>query len=313
MEQVPDKDIPFKGLAYISAACRYRNFTLASQALHVTPSAVSKKIAQVEARLGIELFARCPGGLEPTEAALALAAAFDRASGMLASTLEELRPKSGSRTLRVAAPASFAMRWLMPRLWDFSRQHQDVCIDVIPTHASTPLASVDFDVAITQVARNTAPRDSVHLISERLGLLAHPALVRHRRGARARNLADMALIESESRPGELEAWTARVAGKVRLSRERKRYPHFYIALEAALAGQGAVVGPLITLSDMIARGHVAEPLPELRVSGDDIVALRGEARRGVRDGKVFTDWLVGQARDAGEHRETAARLADRTA
>lgn len=297
MEHAHGKDIPFRGLAFVAAACRYKNFTQTSQFLHVTPSAVSKQIAQIEARLGVILFERNANVLEPTEAALTLSDAFNKASGMLTATISELRPEAASRSLRVAAPTSYAMRWLMPRLWDFSRQHQDIRIDVVPTHASTPLSSIDFDVAIRQVTRNTAPRDSVQLFSERLGLLAHPSLFRRRSGARARSLADITLIESESRPGELDAWTARVAGKVRLSRERRRYPHFYIALEAAVAGQGAMIGPLITLSDMLTRGQLTEPLPELRISGDDIVAISGKGRSGLADSKAFVEWLVGQCRD----------------
>lgn len=298
MEKAIGKDIPFKGLAYIAAACRYKNFTLASQALHVTPSAVSKKIAQLETQLGMILFERSAKGLAPTEAAEALAAAFDRASGMLAATIEELRPKSAARSLRVAAPTSFAMRWLMPRLWDYSRQHRDVSLDVIATHAATPLVEIDCDVVITQLPRNTASRDCVPLISERLGLLAHPALFKRRKGGRSRCLAGVALIASESRPGELEAWIARSDGRVKLSEERRRYPHFYIALEAALAGQGALVAPLVTLSDMIARGQLIEPLPELRIPGRDIVACYPPGRGIQKDGEVFVEWLAGQARDA---------------
>ena len=298
METEHAKDIPFNGLSFVSAVCRYKNFTSASQALHVTPSAVSKKIAQVEARLGMILFDRRAGGIEPTEAARALAAAFDRASDQLAAAIEDVRPQAGTTTLRVAAPTSFAMRWLMPRLWHHARRHPGVCVDVIPTHAVTPLSAVAFDVAI----RHTAVRDDAEggalLMSEQLGLLVHPSLLEGRKRAGNGALSEIALIESQSRPGELDAWSARLAGRVRLSRERRRYPHFYIALEAALAGQGAVVGPLATLSDLIRKGYLAEPLPEHRLPGADIVAFAASKHRDRPAERDFIAWAADQARQA---------------
>lgn len=298
METANKKNIPFKGLSVVSAVCRHKSFTAAARELHVTPSAVSKKIAEVEAQLGLILFSRQAGVAEPSETACILASAFDQASDMLAAVIDEVQPQSPETTIRVAAPTTLAMRWLIPRLWHLLRQHPHIRVDVIPTHSSTPLPSIDYDVAIRQSRSERFPEDAIHLFSEKLGLLAKPALVSKIRNQRKIDLSTIALIASESRPRELENWIAQSRRHVRISKERRCFHHFYIALEAALAAEGAVVGPVITLSEVISRGDLIEPLPEYRIRGPEVFALHAPGRR-PRDAELkFIRWLCDQSKDA---------------
>ena len=305
MEASARKKIPFKGLAVVSAVCRHKSFTAASRELHVTPSAVSKKIADVEAQIGLILFDRQSGAVEPNETALALARAFDQASDMLAAAIDEVRPRDPETTIRVAAPASFAMRWLIPRLWHLSRQHPDIRVDVIPTHAVTPLASVDHDVAIRQAEPDMRPAASVTLFSERLSLLAKPVLLSNTRGRRMPDLSEITLIASDSRPGELDAWISHNCRRVRLSRKRRCFPHFYIALEAALAAEGAVVGPLVTLSDLITRGDLIELLPDHRIAGPEIIAFPSAGQHNRAPVVKFIEWVRKQGAEAARQRTEA--------
>lgn len=298
METARKKSIPFKGLSVMSAVCRHKSFTAAARELRVTPSAVSKKVAELEAQLGLILFSRQSGIVEPSETAFILAGAFDHASDMLGAVIEEVQPQSPETTIRVAAPTTFAMRWLIPRLWHLLRQHPHIRVDVIPTHSSTPLPLIEYDVAIRQSKSDRHPEDAIHLFSEKLGLLAKPALVSKIRDQRKVDLSAVALIASESRPRELENWIAQSRRQVRLSKERRCFHHFYIALEAALAAEGAVVGPVITLSEVIMRGDLIEPLPEYRIPGPEVFALHAPGRR-PRDAELkFIRWLCDQSRDA---------------
>lgn len=300
MEMAKKKLVPFKGLSVVSAVCRHKSFTAAARQLHVTPSAVSKKIAEVEAQLGLILFSRQAGIAEPSETAFILAGAFNQASDMLAAVIDEVQPQSPETTIRVAAPTTFAMRWFIPRLWHLLQQHPHIRVDVIPTHASTPLPSIEYDVAICQSKSECLPEDAIHLFPEKLSLLAKPALVSKVRNQRKIDLSTVALIASDSRPRELENWIAQSRRQVRLSKERLCFNHFYIALEAALSAKGAVVGPVVTLSEVIMRGELVEPLPEYRIPGPEVFALHARGRR-PRDAECkFIRWLCEQSKDASQ-------------
>jgi len=66
------RDIDLKTLRLLVAVCDHRNMARAAEQAHIEPSAISKRIAQLEADLGTPLLLRSRRGVEPTPAGLAL-------------------------------------------------------------------------------------------------------------------------------------------------------------------------------------------------------------------------------------------------
>ena len=66
------RDIDLKTLRLLVAVCDHRNMARAAEQEHIEPSAISKRIAQLEADLGTPLLLRSRRGVEPTPAGLAL-------------------------------------------------------------------------------------------------------------------------------------------------------------------------------------------------------------------------------------------------
>ena len=81
-------------------AARTGSFKAAAEALHITASAVSHRIAGLERTLGAKLFERGPRGVGLSPAGTALAATTGHAFGDLSRALA--RQSSGSRRLRVS-------------------------------------------------------------------------------------------------------------------------------------------------------------------------------------------------------------------
>lgn len=65
-------DIDLKSLRLLVAVCDHQNIKLAAQQEHIEPSAISKRIAQLESTLGTTLLLRGRRGVQPTPAGLAL-------------------------------------------------------------------------------------------------------------------------------------------------------------------------------------------------------------------------------------------------
>nr|WP_306806106.1 LysR family transcriptional regulator [Caballeronia sp. BR00000012568055] len=61
-----------KTLRLYVTVCEHQNIARAAQEAHIEPSAISKRIAQLETSLGVPLLARSRRGVEPTAAGLAL-------------------------------------------------------------------------------------------------------------------------------------------------------------------------------------------------------------------------------------------------
>ncbi|MEX3982229.1 LysR family transcriptional regulator [Paraburkholderia sp. EG287A] len=66
------RDIDVKTLRLFVAVCDQRNIARAAEEAHIEPSAISKRIAQLEADLGVPLLSRSRRGVEPTGAGVAL-------------------------------------------------------------------------------------------------------------------------------------------------------------------------------------------------------------------------------------------------
>lgn len=66
------RDLDLKSLRLLVSACDFQNIRLAAEHAHIEPSAVSKRIAQLEETLGTKLLARGRRGVQPTPAGLAL-------------------------------------------------------------------------------------------------------------------------------------------------------------------------------------------------------------------------------------------------
>ncbi|MFT4067959.1 LysR family transcriptional regulator [Paraburkholderia sp.] len=66
------RDIDLKTLRLFVAVCDHRNIARAAQEAHIEPSAISKRIAQLESDLGVPLLSRSRRGVEPTGAGSAL-------------------------------------------------------------------------------------------------------------------------------------------------------------------------------------------------------------------------------------------------
>ncbi|MEY8875704.1 MAG: LysR substrate-binding domain-containing protein [Leptothrix sp. (in: b-proteobacteria)] len=66
------RDLDLKTLRLVVAVCDHQNIARAAEQAHIEPSAISKRIAQLEASLGTSLFTRARRGMQPTPAGLAL-------------------------------------------------------------------------------------------------------------------------------------------------------------------------------------------------------------------------------------------------
>src|SRR5579859_6329739 len=109
------------------------SFSAAGRALNIGQPAVSKTIAQLEARLNVRLLMRSTRGLSPTEAGQSF---FDRARRAIEEAEEAEQAARGAGAsltgrLRVCAAVTFARLHVVPRLPKFLAAHPALIMDVV--------------------------------------------------------------------------------------------------------------------------------------------------------------------------------------
>jgi DNA-binding transcriptional LysR family regulator len=125
--------------------------TAAARRLGISQSAVSRAIAQLEARVGVLLFERAGARLAPTADALAFNASLDPLFDAL-SRLDRERWSRGREALRVVAPPTLSHHFLPRRIASFLALHPEqlIHLDVIASDALvTAIAEGRFDLGLT--------------------------------------------------------------------------------------------------------------------------------------------------------------------
>ena len=125
------------------------SLTRAAHALHVSPSAVSKVVARLEARLGVTLLRRSARGLSLTDEGEAY---YGRARAILRD-IEEAEDLVASRRrprglLRINCNVPFAEHCLVPILPAFLERHPGLAVDLVETDQPVDLVRTQTDVAI---------------------------------------------------------------------------------------------------------------------------------------------------------------------
>jgi len=120
---------PLNALRVFEVAARTGSYAAAGAELGLTHGAVSRQIAALESWLGQRLFVRMGRRMVATPAASAFAVEVSLSFDRVITAAEACGRLDARRILRVSAPTTFAMRWLIPRLDRFHADRAEVGAD----------------------------------------------------------------------------------------------------------------------------------------------------------------------------------------
>lgn len=140
----------FDGIVEFVAVAQTHGFSSAATKLGVSTSHVSRKVAQLEASMGVALVARTTRSVKLTGAGevyfqrcLSLMNGLEEANQVVSGTQVEL-----TGVLRVSGGGDFAERFIAPALMDFAKAHPKLTIDMDLNPTLSNLLEDGFDFAI---------------------------------------------------------------------------------------------------------------------------------------------------------------------
>jgi DNA-binding transcriptional LysR family regulator len=195
-----------------------RGFSAAAPALGLTPSAVSKLVTRLEARLGVRLLQRTTRALRLTEEG----EAFYVSARRIVGEIETLESEIGARRdmprglLRVTVSVAFASHQLAPIVAEFLERHPAVQLELLPSDRVIDIVGEGIDVAL-RIGRLADTSFMARKIGEDKRLIcAAPAyLARHGAPTRPEELATHACIGSGRERVYLDRWPFRIDGQLR--------------------------------------------------------------------------------------------------
>ena len=136
-------------------ACRHGSYSEAARELHVTHSAVSQRIRQLEEALGLTLFERQGNRMVPTSGGLRLQAGLKSAFLEMNAALASIQTRRKDTEITVSLLPVMAARWLVPRLSRFRARFPHINLHIKTGQSLANFKSDGVDIAFIDVGRLT--------------------------------------------------------------------------------------------------------------------------------------------------------------
>ncbi|HEY0295014.1 MAG TPA: LysR substrate-binding domain-containing protein [Bordetella sp.] len=301
---------PLNALRAFEAAGRLGSFKEAAAALHVTQGAVSQHVRLLEAWLGAPLFERHNRRVALTAAAKAYLAEIGPLFEQLSqATARYGVPATVSRTLSVNAPATFTLRWLVPRLAKFRIEH--VGVDVKVETSNEPVESLKeiHDVVIRGGPDTFYGYSMRPFLSEERLPVCSPARLRRLPLRTPGDLRQHTLLHTTSLPRLWPDWLAKAQVCALRPAATLTFDHFYLTLQAAIDGMGIAMGPTALVSDDLAAGRLVAPFAGPRLPSRSYCTYVPDEKSADELVVLFRSWLEREGAcllHAGTHRTAVA-------
>ena len=292
----------FADIEALAAVVEAGSFSAAGDRLGVAKSVVSRRISQLEKRLGSRLLHRTTRRLALTDTgknfyqrAVQILADLDDAEQSVTEESIELRG-----TLKLAAPLSFGLMHLSNAISDFLDEHPAIELNLDLNDRNINLVEEGFDMAVrigelqdsTLVARRLGTARSMTCASraylERHGEPAHPDELHQHIGLQYSNISYKQQWHYQTPAGK----TIHAQPQIRI-----RANNGNALAAAASAGLGIIRGPTFILGRYVKAGSLVTILNEYQGAAVGIYADYPPGRLIPRRIQIFSDFLSGRYGD----------------
>lgn len=285
---------PLNALRAFEACAATGSFRGAAERLHVTPSAISHQIRQLEDVLGVALFERTTRRVRLTQAGEGYVPAVREALQLLEAATDRLMAQRGRRRLTVSAAPSYVMGWLMPRLPRFQIAHPDIELRLDMSVHYVDLRASDVDLALRYSAAGSFPGlIAHHLFDEEMVAVCRADVAAGL--PEPQDLRRGRLIEVSYRPGQWRLWFAAAGVAGPAPEPALSVDYDTVAVEAALDGLGVALVPDALVRRHRADGRLVVPFPQ-RIGGvhGGCHLVYPEERRADPAIAAFRAWIVAE-------------------
>ena len=241
---------PLNAIRAFEAAARNVSFTKAAQELQVTHGAISKQVAILEAWLGLDLFNRSKTQVTLTPSGKDFLTSLTPALDRIAVS---------ANVLKISAPPTFTLRWLIPRISSFQKKIDQIEIKLTTSIALVDFTSGEYDLAIRGATSAMQNHVSIPFMTETIVPVCHPDLIENGNLEKLQDLANQTLISYDTEPYAWKDWLQDIQFSNLRPANQLQFEQMYFALQAAAEGLGIVLVPLFLVADEVIAGKLILP------------------------------------------------------
>lgn len=244
-------------LRSFECAARHESFTLAAEELHLTQSAVSRQVKELEDIIGTALFRRVGRRVVLTSAGRNFVKELSvDLENIRQTVMRAISAGATGAVIRVATLPAFASRWLIPRLPEFLDQHPEIEINFATKLEPFDMNREHFDLAIHFGKQDWPGTDMTLLCSETMVAVAAPDFKAQHDIFSSADLLHAPLLQLETRPGIWQDYFDRIGIKADTTRTGKYFDQFTLLIAGAVASLGAALVPTYLIERELADGSL---------------------------------------------------------
>ncbi|WP_407177212.1 transcriptional regulator GcvA [Bradyrhizobium sp. STM 3562] len=283
------------GLRAFEAAARHLSFTQAAAELNVTQTAISHQIRRLEEELGLRLFIRKNRALALTPKAKDYLPGVRAAFNDLRLATDRLLRKDNDSVLTISTLASFAAKWLLPRLSTFQEAHPGIDVRITTSNSLVDFRSGDVDAAIRYGRGHWPGVRARWLTADELFPVCSPALLKGDKPLRRpQDLAQYTLLHtSGGYDDDWRLWLTAAGLPADISKQRGiSFDLIFMTVQAAIDGIGVAMGRTTYVQDDIVKGRLVVPFKIALPADAGFYLVSPEATDDPPKLRVFRDWLL---------------------
>ncbi len=285
---------PLNALKAFEAAARFGSFKDAADELFVSHSAISHQIKKLEDHLMTELFIRYPRSVELTSAGkkyfLVLRESFDRISE---GTKVLLQPHQ-SNVLTIQTYSSFAIRWLIQRLPEFSDMYPDYQVRLNTSQIDVDFNNQDIDLAIMIGHPEESDLFFEYLFSPEIFPVCAPSMLHKENPLETpADLAHHTILQVYPSERDWLVWLNKYKIENIDLTSGINFDSYDHALKTAVRGLGIALGMQPYVEEELNSGVLVKPFENLSTPapGNWYLVCPSE-KRTVKKVKQFREWLL---------------------
>ena len=283
------------GLRAFEAAARHLSFKAAAVELAVTPTAISHRIRRLERELGCALFHRRTRAIALSPAGETLLPDVRDAFQGLELAAAKLRDMDGRGVLTVSTVASFAVKWLVPRLGDFQAENPAIDVRISTNMALSNFRDDGVDLAI-RYGRGTWPGLRADLLfREESFPVAAPSLLSG--GEPLNDPADLSrhsLLHVSLYPDDWQRWLTMAGYADVTAASNQTFDDSMVVLQAAINGLGVALGRRAYANADIAAGRLVKLFDMALPQETAFYVVSPVASQDQPKVAAFRDWILAQ-------------------
>lgn len=282
------KNLPVAALRAFEAAARHGRLTAAAEELSVTHGAISRHVTVLEALIGTQLFEGPRNRPQLTAEGRVFGAALTIAFDQMESALR-IVGEGDDRVLDVACLSTFAMRWLIPRLHEFTDAYPHYNVR-LATDDRPPRTPVDVQIMVLP-SEAISTTDYLPLFQERLGVIVSPSVANGEPSGTRIPAPALPRLETRTRPHIWQEWTSLTGKTLQEGTAQLRiFDHYHLTIEAAINGLGVAIAPWHVVAGDIASGRLVAPHGFVESNYCYVLKVERPMRRKTEH---FVEWLRG--------------------